>query len=422
MIGHDVGTKRARDQARAIPVRAPRCTRARRWRRTPFAALLLSLLAFTSPTLTFAPLNASEPRARPPVRLLEAPAPRGPQLLPGEAVVPAPARATRPAAAPVEPGPRFDAALDAARAVGGAHGVTAAVVRDGELVWSGAIGRARDGRTALSPNDPMVIGSVTKTFVAAAVLQLVDEGQLGLSDSVRDHLPQLRQLSRDITVGQLLDHSSGLADVFNDTTRRGLEDDPSRAWAAEEVLAAVRDPWYEPGEGWAYANTNYFLLGLLVESVARAPLSDELNRRFVGPLGLGATSVLDGTVAGAPLSAAWTTIFWGSGAMAASAVDLARWGDALYAGGLLTPATRAAMLDMNSHDYGLGVQQIEVGDAEGYGHTGLLNTYTTLLFHVPDEGVTIAMLVNRSHVDLGGMLTAEPDDGPSLLELALGRR
>jgi D-alanyl-D-alanine carboxypeptidase len=380
------------------------------------------MLAFTSPALTFAPLNASEPGAVPPaVGLVEAPVPRLPSLLPGEAAVPAPVRArvAPPAPAPLDPGPRFDAALRAARALGGAYGVTAAVVRDGELVWSGAIGRSRDGRTTLSPSSPMVIGSVTKTFVATAVLQLVDEGRISLSDPVRQHLPQLDELSEDITVRQLLNHTSGLADLFNDTTRTGLEDDPAHSWTAEEVLATVREPWYEPGDGWAYANTNYFLLGLLVEAVSEAPLADELNRRFMGPVGLGATSVLDGTAAGSPLAPAWTSIFWGSGAMAASAVDLARWGDALYAGGLLAPATQASMLDVNAHDYGLGVQRIEVGDVTGYGHTGLLNTYTTLLFHVPDEGVTLALLVNRSHVDLGGMLTAEPPSGPSLLELAL---
>ena len=79
----------------------------------------------------------------------------------------------------------------------------------------------------------------------------------------------------------------------------------------------------------------------------------------------------------------------------------------------------AAMLAVNDHDYGLGVQRLKVGRVRGIGHTGLLNTYTTLLFHVPEERVTVALLVNRSHVDLGGMLTAEPPDGPSLLELAL---
>jgi hypothetical protein len=78
------------------------------------------------------------------------------------------------------------------------------------------------------------------------------------------------------------------------------------------------------------------------------------------------------------------------------------------------------MLELNDHDYGYGVQLVQVDEHEGYGHTGLLNTYTTLLYHLPDDGVTLALLVNRSHVDLGGMLLAEPQDGHSLLELALG--
>jgi CubicO group peptidase (beta-lactamase class C family) len=159
---------------------------------------------------------------------------------------------------------------------------------------------------------------------------------------------------------------------------------------------------------------------MLVEAVTGSSLEEQLATRFLGPLELGATSVLDGARAGSPLDEAWTSIFWGSGAMAASATDLARWGDALYAGDLLSSESRKAMLDFNADDYGFGVQRIEIGDLEGIGHTGLLNTYTTLLLHLPEERVTLALLVNRSHVDLGGMLTAEPLGGPSLLELALG--
>jgi CubicO group peptidase (beta-lactamase class C family) len=105
--------------------------------------------------------------------------------------------------------------------------------------------------------------------------------------------------------------------------------------------------------------------------------------------------------------------------MTASATDLARWGDALYGDGILSPETRAAMLTLNDHDYGYGVQKIEVPGAPGIGHTGLLNTYTTLLYHLPEANVTLALLVNRSHVDLGGMLVVEPPNGgPSLLDLA----
>jgi D-alanyl-D-alanine carboxypeptidase len=288
------------------------------------------------------------------------------------------------------------------------------------VVWAGAAGRARDGRTELAASTPLVIGSVTKTFVAATVLQLAEEGRVRLDQPLRRYLPELREIGAKITVAQLLDHTSGLADLFNDTTRRGLEQHPDRSWAADEVLATLHDPWYAPGVGWAYANTNYYLLAMLVEAVTGSTLAEQLDLRFLGPLGLGATSVLDGGAAGAPLDEAWTTIFWGSGAMAASATDLARWGDALYAGDLLSSESREAMLDFNTHDYGYGAQRIELAGVEGVGHTGLLNTYTTLLLHVPEERVTLALLVNRSHVDLGGMLTAEPLDGPSLLELALG--
>jgi D-alanyl-D-alanine carboxypeptidase len=331
-----------------------------------------------------------------------------------ELVAPTP----RPAPAVPSNAPGFQAALDAARAEASAWGVTFAAVRDGELLWAGSSGRARDGRTELDPATPLVIGSVTKTFVAATILQLAEEGRLRLGDPVRTHLPELRNLSREITIAQLLDHTSGLADLFNDETRTGLEEHPEHAWTSEEVLATLHDPWYQPGEGWAYANTNYYLLSLVIERLTDATLADELASRFLGPLELTSTGLLDGTTPGGPLEPAWTSIFWGSGAMSSSAADLARWGDALYAGAVLRPSSLERMLKLNDHDYGYGVQKVEVDGATGDGHTGLLNTYTTLLYHLPKERVTVALLVNRSHVDLGGMLTVEPPRGSSLLELA----
>ena len=419
---HHARTNRARSQAHAIPIRRSRpAPRTRRWRRTPFAAFLLSLLAFLSPTLTLAPLNASEPsRMGPrPIDELILPAARAPQSV---EVTDALVRVVAPPPETiVSDAPRFQRALDAARASGSAYGVTFAAIRDGELLWTGSSGRDRGGRTELTPDTPLVIGSVTKTFVAAAVLQLVEEGRLKLDDPIRRHLPELSAIGPDISIAQLLDHTSGLADLFNDATKVALEEHPELAWTPDQVLASLHEPWYKPGDGWAYANTNYYLLGMLIERVTGTTLAEELGRRFIGPLELGTTRLLDGSEPGGPLAPAWTSIFWGSGAMTASAADLARWGDALYRGGVLTDASRAAMLKLNSHDYGFGVQKVEVDGDAGYGHTGLLNTYTTLLYHLPAEGVTIALLVNRSHVDLGGMLTAEPKDGPSLLQLALER-
>ncbi|MGH2446054.1 MAG: serine hydrolase domain-containing protein, partial [Candidatus Limnocylindria bacterium] len=216
-----------------------------------------------------------------------------------------------------------------------------------------------------------------------------------------------------------LDHTSGLADLFNDTTKRGIEEHPEHAWTTAEVLGTLHEPWYEPGEGWAYANTNYLLLGLIVEHVTGSTLAEELTDRFLEPLDLDATRMLPrGIDESGPLAPAWTSIFWASGAMTASAADLARWGDALYDGSILPDELHDEMLRLNADDYGLGAQRIELKDAIGYGHTGLLNTYTTLLVHLPGQDTTLALLVNRSDVELGAMLSAEPMDGPSLLELA----
>ena len=438
-VRHDGRTKRQHAHARAIPIRRAGTHRPGRRLNTPFVALLLSSLAFLSPALTLAPIQAVEPlppRGAQPIDALEKrPALNRPHLLdlqrptprpapdPTSAAGPAVGTTPRPTPAPTpvpDPAVLYQAAIEAARTAGAAHGITFAVVRDGELVWAGSSGRARDGRTELQPGTPLVIGSVTKTFVAAVVLQLASEDKIDLSDPVRRHLPDLDVLSSRVTIAQLLDHTSGLADVFNDTTRVGLEEDPAHAWTAPELLKTLHEPWYAPGVGWAYANTNYYLLGLLVERVTGNALGDELERRMLTPLSLASTGMVDAADAASPLAPAWSTIFWASGAMTSSAADVARWGDALYRGNVLPGAARDAMLDFNSHDYGFGVQRIELAGTRGYGHTGLLNTYTTLLLHVPTEDVTISLLVNRSHVDLGAMLRARPGDGPSLLELALG--
>jgi len=406
-----------------MPIRRGRRSgRPRNIPRALFAAPLLSLLVLLAPELTLAPLLAGEPGMGGPRPIDQVALPTVPHRpLPGDLAQPA-VPAGQPAAATADEDAAYRAALEAARAYASAWGITFAAVRDGDLLWTGSSGRERDGTTGLTAESPLVIGSVTKTYVAATVLELVEDGRIGLDDTVRAYLPKVTSVSSEITIRELLDHTSGLADVFNETTRKGLEEHPERAWTTDEVFASLHAPWYQPGEGWAYANTNYYLLGLVVEKVTGHHLADELAERLFGPLGLHDTRLLSPTDPSSPLGPAWTTIFWGSGAMSASAADLARWGDALYDERVLEKSTEATMLTFNDNDYGLGVQRLEMAGTSGYGHTGLLNTYTTLLYHVPKLHVTIALLVNRSNVDLSGMLAAHPPgDGPSLMELATGR-
>ncbi|MEA2676124.1 MAG: hypothetical protein QOJ81_265, partial [Chloroflexota bacterium] len=195
------GTKSPSRQARAIHLRGERRVRTLPPLRAPLAGFMLSLLVLLSPELTLAPLSAVEPARLPvPIDRPEAP-PRRVQLV--DATAPAGEAETVPPAPQVDAAP-FEAALAAAREAGGAYGVTFAAVRDGQVVWSGAVGRERDGITDLAADDPLLIGSVTKTFVAAAILQLAEEGRVDLDAALRDYLPDMTAISAKITIRQLL--------------------------------------------------------------------------------------------------------------------------------------------------------------------------------------------------------------------------
>lgn len=370
-------------------------------------AVLLSLSMLVAPDLTVAPIGGQLSRAidtRPPAPVTGVLG-GGPPIGPGVGAVDA---------------PLYPAALEAALAVSGADGASFAIVRDGVVLWTGAAGTAAEGQP-MAAETPHVIGSVTKTFVAAATLALVDDGTLTLDATMGDLLPAYRAVPPQVTVRQLLEHRSGIADLFNPATTLAIETSPDWPWSPDQVLATVGDPVHLPEAGWTYSNTNYLLLAMIVERVGGQALADQLAARFLGPLGMADTRLL--TIDDpAPLTAAWATIFWGSGAMTASATDLARWGDALYDGDLLTPETRARMLTFNADDYGLGAQRIGLRGHEGVGHTGLLDRYTTLLVHLPDANVTLALAVNRPRAALEAMLVAvPPSGGPSLLELATRR-
>jgi D-alanyl-D-alanine carboxypeptidase len=380
-------------QAQAIPTRRspPRPT-LRTGSRVPLgAAAGLALLVLLAPQLSIAPVSPEARRAPP--------------------------RGEPAAAAIVSDGSldafRFPAALDAARAVAGAEHATLAVVRDGRLVWAGGSGSATGARA----DSTMVIGSVSKTFIAATILQMVAGGRLDLDDTIGDLLPAHPAIPASATVRQLLDHTSGALDLFNNITDAALEQEPDHAWTTDELLDTVHAPVWHPGETWAYSNTNYYLLGLIIERLSGEELATELERRFFEPLGLADTRLLS-LDDPAPLTAAWATVFWASGSVASSARDLARWGDGLYGGDVLPDDVRAAMLDFNIQGYGLGAQRIPIATADGVGHSGLIDRWTTLLWHIPDEDVTIALLVDTPHAPLGVMLTATPPGGgPSLLDL-----
>jgi D-alanyl-D-alanine carboxypeptidase len=293
-----------------------------------------------------------------------------------------------------------------------------AEVRDGGAVWRGSSGVAELGTSRKVPVAGRVrIGSITKTFVATVVLQLVAEKRIRLEDSVERWLPGVVPNGANITVRQLLNHTSGLYD-FKDT----LPMPPSaefyalryRTWtAAEQIERALANPpvFDKPGSQYDYSNTNYLLIGEIIEKATGRTYAEEIERRLIRPLGLHGTT-LPGTSPyikgphphgyipkdGAQLDFTEMnpTLFGAGGDMISTTRDLNRFFAALLGGHLLPARLLDAMKTPGTSDgtYGLGLSWHDTTcKVRVYGNDGDALAYQTYSFSTEDtrRQVTVAV-------------------------------
>jgi D-alanyl-D-alanine carboxypeptidase len=310
-----------------------------------------------------------------------------------------------------------------------ATGVPGAVlfVRDGTHTIRLASGySAVAGGVRAKPGDRFRIGSVTKTFVATVVLQLVREGKLGLDDTVESILPGRLRGGDGITLRQLLQQTSGLHDYLEDPRifRPYLNGNVRYAWTTSRLLeiANSHKPNSRPGTRWEYSNTNYLVLGLIVEAVTHDTLADQLKRRIFDPVGLRMTAFdTRPTITGrhmhgyfplnnklTDLSVLSLTAGWAAGAIVSTTDDVARFYRALLQGRLLRPDLLHEMqatvpMGVAANDYGLGLWRtgtmvlsntpFECGAA--WGHNGDWLGYNTQAFNSKDGRRQFVLFANR---------------------------
>ncbi len=274
---------------------------------------------------------------------------------------------------------------------------------------------ARDGLTRLDGSSPFAIASITKTFTATIVLQLVDEGRLGCSAASTDLLPGVPVPGGVKVRAPAAPHLGHRRPAGADARR--LNADLERVWQPAEVLGAVPGPWFAPGLAWAYSNTNYVLLGMIVERVTGQPFATLLHQRLLDPLELAGTGVLLSEGAPYLMAPSWASAFGTSGDMYASAARPAALG---------RRAVRRPRPARQGHGPDARLQattatgwapSVSVGDPTGYGHSGLLRGFTTLLVHLPDEDLTLALL-GTTMFDPATVLTYRAPGKPSILDLA----
>lgn len=308
---------------------------------------------------------------------------------------------------------RLQRSIDSIRAERGLPGVSASVLLHGQGVWRGCAGISHAG-TPLRAEMVFGIGSNSKLFTAAAVLHAAEAGLLDVEDTVGAWLPAHANIAAGITLRQLLNHQSGLADV---NAIPGYQDsmllNPGRIFTREEALAWVGPPHFAPGTSWEYSNTNYLLAGMIVERATGRGLAALLREEILAPLGLDSTTLppdeeVVGVVAhpwaqGGDIFAvsrnALHSAAWCAGAMFSSSGDMARWYDALFAGRVLGAESMREMTTfVGSGEYGFGISRRIENGRTLWVHGGSIRGYSSFMLHDSAQALTICVLVNATQV------------------------
>ena len=279
------------------------------------------------------------------------------------------------------------------------------------------------GKADLATGAPMAIGdhvriaSVTKTFTATAILQLVDAGKLSLDDKLARYIDGIPNGER-ITVRNLLGMTSGIYDFPLD--RKFMEEiakNPLMSFSPDDVIAILRrnQPAFAPGEKVVYCDTNFILLGVILEKASGRAAAEVIEKDILDPLKLDHTSFPDtpampdpfahgyyaGEDAKGPLedfTRSNPNLPWTAGAMISTLEDLRIWAKVLATGSLLSPATQAERLafqpftEMKNASYELGILNFS-----GFiGHYGMIFGYTTAVFYLPEADATFVLEGNQS--------------------------
>ncbi len=330
------------------------------------------------------------------------------------------------------------------------------LVRSPELGdWAATFGtRTLGGRVPVTLADHVRIGSNTKTWTGTVILQLVQEGKLRLDDPVSKYRPDVPN-GQNITITHLLDMRSGLYNYSESLElNQTLDTSPAKAWTPDELLGIAYKyrPYFPPGQGYHYSNTNTILLGVIIEKLTGKPVEQEFQARIFTPLGLSNTQFPPRTENALPTpypngyqfgtnvatmasevlpvdqqaaakagtlkpfdsthdNPSWA---WTAGAGISTANDLARYAEALVGGGLLNDAMQKQRLasirpinpdDPRSLGYGLALAQF----GPVYGHTGELPGYNTFVGYDPQRKIAIVVWSS---------LNAAPDGRAPAVEMA----
>lgn len=278
-----------------------------------------------------------------------------------------------------------------------------AIQENGQAVFEKSYGFA-DVKNKIKANSETryKIGSITKTFTAVAVLQLVEEKKLALDTKLSKFFPSIKN-SENISINNLLAHSSGIYSFTDDADYKEYAQLPKTRNELLEKIKAGK-PVFQPGEKSEYSNSNYVLLGWIIEDLTKKTYAENINTRIIQKIGLKNTGFASGAKNEA-LSYSWNGKQWaepskedmsipgGAGAILSSASDLAQFIHALFSGKLVKQPSLDAMTAIDK-GFGKGLFIMPFGERKFYGHMGGIENFSSTLGYYPKEKLAVALLDN----------------------------
>jgi CubicO group peptidase (beta-lactamase class C family) len=289
------------------------------------------------------------------------------------------------------------------------------VAEQGRIIYERGFGKADiKNNIAFTPNTPVYLASLTKQFTAMAIMMLAEQRGLSYGDSLSKYFPEFPSYAANITIRNLLNHTSGIADYVG----LGLE---HPGLTNKDVLSALTRQEalrFPPGEKFEYSNSNYVLLALIVEKATAQPYKLFLQNKIFVPLGMQHTFVYDGsrqkTVRAVGYNrfgdvSDYDLLTYGEGGIYSTVADLFKWDQALYTERLVKRSTldeaftRGKLNDGSSANYGFGWAIVDFNGETIYAHAGRYGGFNTYIKRFPKERATIIFLTNYDFRDMGAI-------------------
>jgi CubicO group peptidase (beta-lactamase class C family) len=316
---------------------------------------------------------------------------------------------------------------------GCAPGISVAVVRDGHILFAKAYGMENlETGTPATSATVFRVGSITKEFTAAAIMLLAQNGKLSIDDQVSKYVPELASAG-PLTLRMLLGQTSGLHDYTDTPASADFIRQRHTTKQMIDFIAAMKPLTdFEPGTKWAYSNTNYYVLGAIVERVSGLSLSDFLSKYVIAPANIRSTAVdreadvvlnrASGYVSLKQQSGKYRNAPFfsmdnagGAGALRSNASDLARWQQALFSDRIVDAASLVEMtsparlsdgtvavrndapITLGPPNYGFGLELGSLDGIKAVGHAGAVSGFTAYLVTFPRIDTTLAIMSNGQH-------------------------